>query len=639
MADPREGDRAGGAEAERDRAALTEAIARVAARVAGRPHDAESPPPDPSRGPPALDALAATFGLSGFERDVLVLTAGAVLDGQLARACGPTGPTFALALARLEGAHWSALAPTAPLRRWRLIRCHGQDEAEPLTARRLGLDERILHHLVGLAVPEARLHGLAEPLPPAAPLPPSQEGPSVAAATAWTDGPAPRPAILLDGADAAARRAVAADAARRLGLGVLAVDAAALPTSGPDAEEALRLCEREAAMGERLLLVEVGPEDRGAAARAGRFADQAAGLVVLSSARPVRPPRRAALPLTVPTPPLGERAELWRRLLPGLDAPRARALAGQFPASGARAQAAAALARAGGGDYEAAWSACRAQARAGMRGLAERIDARARWDDLVLPEPQRRALREATDQARLRVEVHDAWGFAERSGRGLGVSLLLSGPSGTGKTMAAEVVANALSLDLYRIDLSAVTSKYIGETEKNLAAVFDAAEAGGAVLLFDEADALFGKRSEVKDARDRYANAEVSYLLQRVETYRGVAVLTSNLEHAVDEAFLRRLSAVVRFPFPDRAAREAIWRRAFPDRTPTRGLDPAALASMSVTGGTIRTIALNAAFLAAAADEPVGMDHVIHAARGVHDKLGVPFAGVERTGAERTGRP
>ena len=199
------------------------------------------------------------------------------------------------------------------------------------------------------------------------------------------------------------------------------------------------------------------------------------------------------------------------------------------------------------------------------------------------------------------------WGFAAKGARGLGISALFAGESGTGKTMAAEVLANELHLDLYRIDLAAVVSKYIGETEKNLKRVFDAAEDSGAILLFDEADALFGKRSEVKDSHDRYANIEVSYLLQRMEAYRGLAILTTNLKNALDTAFLRRLRFVVQFPFPDARQRELIWRGIFPAATPLDGVDCAKLARLNVAGGNIRNIAMNAAFLAAEAGSPVAM--------------------------------
>jgi SpoVK/Ycf46/Vps4 family AAA+-type ATPase len=191
--------------------------------------------------------------------------------------------------------------------------------------------------------------------------------------------------------------------------------------------------------------------------------------------------------------------------------------------------------------------------------------------------------------------------------------------------LAAEVLANELGLDLYRIDLSAVVSKYIGETEKNLRRVFDAAEAGGAILLFDEADALFGKRSEVRDSHDRYANIEVSYLLQRMEAYRGLAILTTNQPDALDDAFMRRIRFVVRFPFPDHAQRAEIWRRVFPAETPVSDLDDEALADLSLAGGNIRNVALFAAFLAADEGEPIGMRHIAHAAARECAKLERPL--------------
>jgi SpoVK/Ycf46/Vps4 family AAA+-type ATPase len=228
--------------------------------------------------------------------------------------------------------------------------------------------------------------------------------------------------------------------------------------------------------------------------------------------------------------------------------------------------------------------------------------------------------------------VYEAWGFASKSTRGVGISALFAGPSGTGKTMAGEVLANELRLDLFRIDLSQVVSKYIGETEKNLRRVFDAAEEGAAILLFDEADALFGKRSEVKDSHDRYANIEVSYLLQRMEDYRGLAILTTNRRDALDAAFLRRIRFMVEFPFPEAAQRAEIWRRIFPQQAPTEGLRIDRLARLNAAGGHIRNIAVGAAFLAADADEPVRMSHVLSATRSEFAKLEKPLAESEIAG-------
>jgi SpoVK/Ycf46/Vps4 family AAA+-type ATPase len=267
------------------------------------------------------------------------------------------------------------------------------------------------------------------------------------------------------------------------------------------------------------------------------------------------------------------------------------------------------------------WEACRSETRRPLDACAQRIETRACWDDIVLPDGQASSLREISVHVRQQARVYDTWGFAARGLRGLGITALFTGPSGTGKTLAAEIVAHELSLDLYRIDLSRVVSKYIGETEKNLRCVFEAAEDGGAVLLFDEADALFGKRSEVRDSHDRYANIEVSYLLQRMEAYRGLAILTTNMRAALDQAFLRRLRFVVSFPFPDAHLRARIWERIFPAETPTEGLDYRKLARLNIAGGNIRNIALNAAFIAADRNEPVRMGHLLQSTRSEYLKI------------------
>ncbi|MGH9760307.1 MAG: ATP-binding protein, partial [Blastocatellia bacterium] len=278
------------------------------------------------------------------------------------------------------------------------------------------------------------------------------------------------------------------------------------------------------------------------------------------------------------------------------------------------------------------WDACRVQSRARLEDLAQRIEPAAGWDDIVLPELQLRILRDIAVHVRRRALVYEGWGFGTKGERGLGISALFAGVSGTGKTMAAEVLAGHLRLDLFRIDLSQVVNKYIGETEKNLRRVFDAAEESGAILLFDEADALFGKRSEVKDSHDRYANIEVSYLLQRMETYRGLAVLTTNLKEALDTAFMRRIRFIIQFPFPDANNRREIWRRVFPVEAPTDRLDIDKLARLNVAGGNIRNIALNAAFLAADAGEPVRMGHLLRAASAEYAKIGKPLSDAETGG-------
>ena len=270
---------------------------------------------------------------------------------------------------------------------------------------------------------------------------------------------------------------------------------------------------------------------------------------------------------------------------------------------------------------EDAWHACRDKSGGNSAVLAQRLTPCYTWDDIVLPDDLMRQLREIADQVAARAQVYERWGFGARLPRGRGINALFSGPSGTGKTMAAEILANHLQLDLYRIDLAGVVSKYIGETEKNLRNVFDAAEQSGAILFFDEADALFGKRTEVKDSHDRYANIEVNYLLQRMEDFRGLAILCTNRRSALDRAFLRRLRFLVEFPFPDGENRRMIWQKVFPSQAPMAPFDPSALSRLEISGGNIRNIALNAAFLAAGQNTNIGMEHVLHAARREYSKI------------------
>ncbi len=272
------------------------------------------------------------------------------------------------------------------------------------------------------------------------------------------------------------------------------------------------------------------------------------------------------------------------------------------------------------------WRYCRIEARTGMEQLASRISAKATWNQLVLPPEQKALLRQITDQVAQRNRVYNTWGFREKMNRGLGINALFAGESGTGKTMAAEVVANELQLDLFRIDLSAVVNKYIGETEKNLRKLFDAAEDSGAILFFDEADALFGKRSEVKDSHDRFANIEINYLLQRMESYRGLAILATNMKNALDKAFVRRLRFIVDFPVPGLEERKEIWQKVFPSDTPVaQPLDYQRLASLNLTGGSIQNVALNAAFLAAQHDDGrISMPMILNAARNEFKKLERP---------------
>jgi len=585
-------------EAPRDR--LLSELARMAVLLRGE--DAPRAATDDS----PLTDLAGRLGLTAFECDVLVLAAAVELDAQLAADVaaaqgGSPSPTFGLALAALPAAHWDALSPDRPLRRRRLVRLGAGDI---LALRPLRIDEAVLHRLTGLG--PGHLDGLVAESSAGA-LTPAQTAlaDELAAAVRAVDG---RVLVRLDGADADTRAGVVARMAATLGGGVLAVrDAAAAER---DAADTAAVLDREAVLDGRLIATD---DTR-------LLALLEAEVVVADGHGDIA--GRVTLARTVPLPTSGEEAALWRAALgadPGVSdevivaAERELSQHFRLPAGVVAAVAAEWLALPDR-DIATLRRLVRERSRTGFGALAERIEPRATWEDLVLPEGQRELLREIERHVRHRATVLDDWGFASRSGRGLGVTALLTGESGTGKTMAAEVLAGSLGLDLYRIDLSALVSKYIGETEKHLATVFDAAETSGAVLLFDEADALFGKRSDVKDSHDRYANLEVAYLLQRMESYRGLAILTTNLRGNVDRAFLRRIRFVVQFPFPDEASRAEIWRRVFPDATPLAHVDPAALARIQLSGGAIRQIALSAAFAAADEGVAVGPEHLLQAA-------------------------
>lgn len=628
-------------EASAESRALAAAIRSVLSRVdahaerTARNGEAPAPPVDLSPGPDSLDALVACFGLSPFERDAVLLTAAAELDPTAGSRCAAASgdperayPTFSLALAALSEPHWSALTPVAPLRRWRIVEL---DDESRLTASRLRLDERILHFLVGSPYLDARLHGLLRRTPAPDTLPPSYDLAAARVAAGWAgSGPYSPRRVELVGGDPRSRAEIAAAAARRSGLGLYAMAAADVPSAPVERDRLARLWQREAVLLPAALLLETGELDREQAAATDAFIESAAVPLVVSSAdpRPVAGPRGERV--TVPALGADEQLGVWADAfvgVPEVSEDELRDLVEQFalPPHLIRSAGAAVVRDLPGEDEPdaaaLAWQAGLAEARMGMDELGRRLEPRAGWDDLVLSERQSRILREIVAHVRQRATVYQEWGFAATLRRGLGVTALFAGGSGTGKTLAAEVMARELGLDLFIIDLSQVVSKYIGETEKNLRRVFDAAERGGALLLFDEADALFGKRSEVKDSHDRYANLEVSYLLMRMEAYRGLAILTTNMKQALDTAFMRRIRFVVDFPFPGESERAEIWRRVLPARAPLKDIDPERLARLTVAGGSIRNIALSGAFLAAEEGGRLQMRHMLEAARTEYLKL------------------
>jgi hypothetical protein len=577
--------------------------------------------------PSALDMIAATFGLTPFERDLITLCAGVELDETVRALCATSHGdprlahlTFGLALATIPTAHWSAIVPERPLRRFRLIEV---GEGDGLLKAALRIDERVLHELLGAGCLDARLQGIVRPVG-LGELAPSQRAAAERIGRTWSHLPE-APAIQLCGDDAPGRAAVAAAACALIDLRLYALRAADVPSGAADREVLVRLWEREALLGQSALLLDCDDADGEVARAAYAFAERMQLFLFVSAGEAFAVRNRAAIRVEISKPTAAEQTALWVTSL----GPVAAQMNGQVdrvvtqfnlgPHAIRAATASVVGMHSASSDPESPdgapsatvlWDACRLQAR-----------PRVTFDDLIVPDSQLRALREIALQVRHRRRVYETWGFARKGHLGHGVSVLFAGPSGTGKSMAAEVLARDLELDLYRIDLGQVVSKYIGETEKNLRRIFDAAEEGGVILLFDEADALFGKRSQVRDSHDRYANIEVSYLLQRMEQYRGLAILTTNMKEALDEAFLRRLRFIVQFPFPDPIERAAIWSRIFPPETPIDNLDVHLLSRLNVSGGNIRNIALCAAFLAADANEPIRMTHLLSAARGEYAKL------------------
>jgi hypothetical protein len=603
----------------------------------------------------ALEQLCKLFNLSAFERAVVLVGVGIELDTDLAILCAEIHgdpqrnyPTLNLMLKAFSDADWSAFTPDAPLRYWRLIEV---EAGRTLAHSPFRIDERILHYLLGEQCLDDRFQGMIQPVTPASDLVPSHQWLAEQIVELWTQDRKSRPIIQLYGSEAAGKQAIASTAAMLTQRHLYHLAATAIPTNPGDLHTLSLLWERETVLSNGVLLMDCesgDPDERGKSAAIAQLIGSIQSPLIVSSRdrdrswfERVETQQRPVISLEVNAPTTSEQRLLWQIALGSAQADlngQVEDLVVQFNLNAPTINA---VCTQGVGVYRASlseqspapvrqtatdlktslWDLCRTQSRPQMDDLAQRIESTAGWDDLVLPEPQTQVLRAIAAHVHCRTQVYETWGFSGKGKRGLGISALFAGASGTGKTMAAEVLAQVLRLDLYRIDLSAMVSKYIGETEKNLRRVFDAAESGSVILLFDEADALFGKRSEVKDSHDRYANMEVSYLLQRMEAYRGLSVLTTNMKEAIDTAFLRRIRFVAKFPFPDAAQREEIWRRVFPKDTPTEGLDIAKLSRLNVAGGNIRNIALNAAFLAATAQEKVGMKHLREAAQGEYAKL------------------
>lgn len=538
------------------------------------------------------------------------------------------------------------------LRRQRLITLAADpaDPDVPLLAQSITLDERIVDFLLG----RDRLDARWEPFAHWAALDrtfddlvfpddlramlrelcAAYQSARAAGSDAWV--------LYFHGPAGSGRRSAAQACCRAAGLGLLVVDLPTLLQCDARPAETFALLLREAWLyGAALYLDGWQAVADDVALRLGAPLYELAGcpgLVFLSGATPWRPPaalaERAFVPLAFPAPGPAERLRLWQAYAGPIDSSVSlAALATTFRFTGGqivealRAAQHRALGRGAAGQGPSSadlYHGCRAVSARRLGALARWIAPKHAWQDLVLPGDALAQLAELCAQVRHRLTVYDQWGFDRKLSLGKGLVALFSGPSGTGKTFAAEIIAGELGMDLYQIDLSCVVSKYIGETEKNLSRLFQEAQDSNAILFFDEADALFGKRTEVRDAHDRYANIEINYLLQRVEEYEGVIILASNVSKHIDAAFLRRMHFVVEFPFPDEDYRLRIWQGIFPVQAPLGSdVDLGFLASQfKIAGGNIKNVALSAAFRAAMDGGVIQMEHLVLAIKREYQKLG-----------------
>lgn len=586
--------------------------------------------------PPALERLSEGFALSRFERRLIMLCFALETDAQtallVAEASGERqagGMPVALAHAVLGAEDWAATSPAGTLRRWHILEAGAP---APRAQLRLRLADSVNDALLGFAAPDAALAALVRPIIPGAAPPALVQEAAHAFSCRGADGLSPVVLGRWHGG-----LSTAAAVAHALGMRPFALDPGQLALSGERLPAQQRLWERDCALAPALLVAEA-PADPALAALLGRFlTGLAAHAVVLGDATPPGL-RRGVRRIARDRAALEDIALLWRD---ALGSSAARKLNGSVERAAAHFDLApdeiSAAAEQSRGAIEAApdaesaerafWSACGRAAWPDPGPLAAVIEPRARWDDLVVPDVVREDLEALVRQVRHAGTVFGRWGFEGTRGRGL--IALFAGPSGTGKTLAAECIATALGLPLACADFSQLQSKWVGESAKLAARLFDELEAGGAVLLIDEADGLLGRRGAVVEAHDRHSNADVGYFLQRLEAYRGLAILTSNMKSAIDEAFLRRFRFVVDFALPGPAERAAIWRRVFPRQAPLESLDFGLLARLPLTGGAIRNVALNAAFLAAEAGAPIAREHVVTALRAEYRKLERPASEID----------
>lgn len=584
---------------------------------------------------PRIRQLAEEFGLDAFDEWLVLIAVASDLDLRYERLYGylqddvtRRRPTVDLALTLLCATAEEKLrarrriGADAPLVRERLLELvpDPHQTRPPLLSHYLAVDEAVVGFLLDDPALDGRLADFCSLTRP----PPATLVGTLGRLTAPARSGEPL-RLLFEGAAVDAKNEAAAAVAGHLDIPLLA--AVLDEVEAADLRGVVPLVVREARLRGALLYLSAGDADRFTAACAAL--DELPRLAVLAREHAAAPVP-GFTEISFRPPGYLERRARWQVEATELETPVLEGLAARFRlgADEIAAAADAARRRAGARGENPApadfLAAARAHSGTILAARARKIVPRFGWDDIVLPPDPLAQLHEICVQGAFAHVVYDRWGFDDKLSLGKGLNALFVGPPGTGKTMAAEVIANELGLDLYAIDLSQIVDKYLGETEKNLHRVFEEAQATSAILFFDEADALFGRRSEVKDAHDRYANVEVSYLLQKLEEYDGVVILASNLRQNIDDAFVRRIHHIVDFPFPDEEHRRLIWRGAFPEAAPLDdGVDLGVVArALKLSGGSIRNVSVAAAFAAAADDGPISTSHLELAARREYQKLG-----------------
>ena len=619
----------------------------------------------------SLACVSQLFGLTRFDEECLLVCVASEIDRKYEKLYAylqddvtRKRPSVELVLSLLcetteeKLAARSAFHAQAPLLKYRLLQVidSSPDCALPLISRSLKLDDHVASFVLGTRRIDARLEPAARLTSPRSEIEPATAIEEVRTRlvkfVTLHPGAARRKSEGITfhfcGPDGSGKRSLAHVVCGDLDIPLIAADVRKMLNAEIPFAEMIWLLGRETALHAAALCLEnfdslVADDDRHSSEL--KSLDEAIrafpGLTFLISRRSRKPQEFLSdavfIQIDFPVPNDTSRKRLWElnlnKTFPLAADIDAEALAGKFSLTPGQIRDALRAA-----ENLASWrapddvrvtmddlyAACRAQANPKLGALARKIEPMFEWDDIVLPPDQLAQLAEVCNQTRHRHTVYGEWGFDRKLSLGKGLTALFTGPPGTGKTMAAEVIANRLSLDLYKIDLSQVVSKYIGETEKKLSQVFDEAQSSNSILFFDEADALFGKRSEVKDAHDRYANIEVGYLLQKMEEYDGVAILATNLQRNMDEAFTRRMRFIVEFPFPDEQYRRLIWQVTFPPEAPLGDdVDFGWLArEVKLAGGNIKNIALAAAFFAAGENGVIRKSHLAQAARREYQKIG-----------------